>query len=380
MSDTPGAPQGATGAEGAKTPAFIAVDTSAPAVDPYSGQDGADDTFDLSSVLAKYEGDQPVQEAGEPAAPSAEPPPAAAAPAPAAQAPADLVPGRSPLVQAAAQLTGQQPPAEQPKAEDPVELQARTLAILTRKQAEFDQARAQLDQRVADARTAAIEEVKRLFVQNPRAFVRTVGLKPDQLGQVGTLFLGESLGDDAPDDVKQKLQMYELQSQLDAIKQDKETQREQEGSKLPPHVIARAQAVEAEIEAFVEDVPAELRFLAHEAKDNPREALEALCQIAIPLANKAYREGGRWPTAREVARQLNDQLARDYERLSRAAGQAPAVPPARTTQAPTPSTQAPPTLSDADLTARPDRKPEGLLTDEEYVTRALSRFGKDFVR
>lgn len=354
MSDTP-APSGAS-------PAFTAVETGAPAADPSVGvgsvpNDG-NDGFDLSAALAKY-ADQLVKT---PASSEAPPPPAAAAPPPAApsQAPAAAAP----------------PPPQAPEQSEETQLRSRELVILARKQAELDQARAQLPKQVEAAKAQAIEELRAQFTRNPRQFARTVGLKPDQLSTIGTLYLGEALGDEAPDDVKQKLQMYELQSELEAIKQDRTAQREEAKEAVPAHVIARANATEAEIEAFVADVPAELPFLALEAKENPREAMEALCQIAIPLANEAYLRGGRWPTAREVARLLNDELARNYERLSRAAGK-PATP--ASTQAPAPSAQAP-TLSDADLTARPDRQPEGLLSDDEYVNRAIGRYSSQLVR
>lgn len=315
------------------------------------GADGASDDFDAGSVIDKF-ASQLLVEKAEPEAPTA--PEAAPAEAESAAPP--------------------EPAAEEPKAEEqPKEqpLSAKRLAALARKEAELAAARESIDKQVSDAVEKAKSELRESFLRNPLKFVRDTNVPRERLGQVALLLQAEELGEDAPPEVRTQLQLLQMQAELEALKQPKEP-KEQGENEPTPEFRAQVAVTDREIQSVVKDVPSELPFLAEEAAEDPEGTYQALCAIAAPMI-----KAGQWPSAREIARALNDQLRSDYERLARAAQRSQSA--SSTQPSPSAKRDTPTTLSDADVTPRASKGPPVLEDTEEYIRRAIAVASKGLV-
>jgi len=310
--------------------------------------------FDVAAIIAKHSAQ--LLTSSEPA-PAETPPPAAL---PAAQPAA-------PVADAGGTTLPEQKAPEPQKTEPQAEKVAKRLAALARQQAEAEAAKASVAEQVAKATEQAKAELRDAFLRNPIKFIKDAGVPADKVSRVATLLLGHELGDDAPAETKVQLKQLEQDMELESIKQTLKAKSEAEKEpKADPVIQYRLAETDRALSSFVDAVPAELPFLAAEAKEDPDGTYQALCAIYAP-----YARAGKWPDVREVARQLDTQLRSDYERLDRAAkAQQSASSTTTTTSVPQ---ETPKTLSDADLNRRPNRQPEGLLEADEYVQRAIAK-------
>ena len=325
--------------------------------------------FDVSAIIAKHAAALVIDKDAPPAPTTPETPPAASPPAPVASAAPDA--GQAPTD------AGAPPTPPEPKAEDT--LAAKRLAALARKEAELEAQKAALAAEKGDVSKqveAAVEkakaELRDAFLRNPIKFVRDAKVPVDRLDKVATLLLGAQIGDDADPQTKLSLKQLEQDIELEEIKQ-KLAKPEPETAKAPPVEFAiRREMADKAIADFTGEVPAsEFPFLSAEAKEDRPGTYRALCSIYIPYLELPPDQ---WPSVQTVARQLETQLRSEYERLDRVVK---AQQTASSTQ-PTPSAQreAPKTLSDADLSRRPAKEPERVLSDAEYHQRAIELAGR----
>ena len=275
-------------------------------------------------------------------------------------------------------VTAETPPAEkapEPKAEDT--LAAKRLAALARKEAELEAQKAALAAEKGDVSKqveAAVEkartELADAFLKNPLKFVRDAKVPVDRLDKVATLLLGAQLGDDADPQTKIALKQLELEMELEGIKQKQEKPEPKTEKEPPVEFQIRREMKDQEIANFTGEIPAsEFPFLSAEAKEDRPGVYRALCSIYMPYLNT-----GEWPSVQTVARQLETQLRSEYERLDRVVK---AQQTASSTQPPpSAAREAPKTLSDADLSRRPAKEPERVLTDAEYHQRAIEMAGR----
>lgn len=323
------------------TPAPAPAAAPAPSAPvPYAAptsEAGADPGVDLDAIVAKF---QPQIEATKVAAQDAllagviTGAPSAASPAPApAAAPA--------------------PPPDAPAPEVPA-LRARQLAALARMEAENRALKEQLESRLAELdqkpkapTVSSIDELRQLALTDPSALAQALGV-PDVPGFAAQLLYG-SLGDDAPPELKKELADRQRDAELAAIKAQLRQREQAEADTLKKaQQIARADATERELIAFAQAVPQDLPFLGEEARTDSNAVVEGMCHIAA-----SFIRAGKYPSARECAQLLEEQLRSDYERLSRAVKTPPAATAAASTPAPTQSPASPlGTLNDADTRGR----------------------------
>lgn len=309
--------------------------------------------FDPAAIIAKFAGQLMTD-------PEAAPAPVTPTPAPTPEP-----------VKAAAPPPAEKTP-EPVKAEDT--MASKRLAALARQEAELAAQKASLatekegvTKQVAAEVEKAKAELRDSFIRNPIKFCRDTGVPVDRVSQVATLLLGHSLGDDADPQTKFALKQLELDMELEGIKQ-KLAKPEPETAKEPPvEFQIRREMADKSIADFTGEVPtSEYPFLAAEAKEDRAGTYRALCSIYIP-----YMNAGEWPSVQTVARQLETQLSSEYERLDRVAKSRQSASSTQTP--PSAAHEAPKTLSDADLSRRPAREPEGVLTDAEYHQRAIAK-------
>lgn len=292
------------------------------------GGAGTDVPVDTASIVAKY------QASLYQAAPSVfDPTPAPAAAAPEAPAPAPA-PVPAPAVET--------PPA----AEEPT-LRARQLVALQKKEQELREweERLKSTETKPAPRTASMDDFLEQFAIDPITALKGIGI--DDTAGAATRILAMQLGDDAPPELRQQMALRKMEAELAAIKQ-RVSKRDEEVKDAPQKAVyaARVEATDRELRSFVSAVPAELKFLTAAAQDNADEVYQGLCTIAA-----SHIRAGKFPSAREAAQALEDALAADYSRLSKAVtpAPAPASPPAPIASPPRP----PETLSDADTQGRP---------------------------
>src|SRR5690606_904208 len=326
------------------------ADTPTQAPADVADEAGADN-FDSSAIIEKF-ASQLI--------------PTGEAPAPEAAAPAEAAP---PAEEAPVQeevKAEDPPPAEEPTPEQ--SLSAKRLAALARKEAQLAAKEAELEKRVQEAAARERETLAKKFVQNPIKFVRDAGIPRERLGHVATLLMGEELGEEASPEVQAQLRQLEYEARLAALEESREKPKEEGEKELTPEFRAQVIVTDREIKSIVKDTPSDMPFLAEEAQADPEGTLEALYMIAAPLIRS-----GTWPSARDVARALNDQLRSDYERLARAAQRAKQS--ASSTQPPPNAKKETPTaLSDADVSPRRSTQPEPAYDDAEaFIQRALRR-------
>ncbi len=336
--------------------------------EPAAGEAGADVAgFDIAAIIAKHEaglfdGQAAADAAPPPAAPAA--PPAATV----ASTGGTTTPPPKPA----------DPPADPPQPSEEVPLKARQLAAYTRLEAgvRAREAKVKEDEARLTAAMAALDRGK------PEEFFKAIGYDEEKQNAFVNQAWRSQLGDDAPPEVVQKAESSATNARLDRL--EKMIEQALDPNRPQPQRAtsggfnaARAEALESELHAVVRSAPADLQYFALDAQEDPQGTLEALVNTTAAVMHQRG-PSGQWPTALEVARMLNDEVARDVARYSKA----PATPPPASN--PTPPTQrvpsAPPTaLSDADINRRGDRgDPQGLVTDAEYHRRAedaANRYG-----
>lgn len=322
------------------------------------GQDLAG--FDIAAIIAKHEG------ALYGGAPVADAPPPASAPAAAATPPPP--PAASPPAET--------PPA--PAAEEPPPLKARQLAWLS-KQEQQVRAQAAEVKTMKERMEPALAALER---GDPAAFFKAVGYDEDKANMFVNQAWKNQLGEDAPAELTQKVNESAFNARMERLEKLVEKALDPNRPQTPPATTggfdaARAAALESELHAIVKTAPTDLQYFAIDAQEDPASALQALVDVTAAVMHQRG-PNGPWPTALEVARMLNEQVATDVAKYSRA----PATqPPASNITPPTTrvTSASPTTLSDADTSRRPTRNsPDEPADDAEYLRRgedAAARLG-----
>lgn len=329
--------------------------TEPTAVEP--GQDLAG--FDIAAIVAKHAGNLYGEGPASGDAPPAPATPPVAADAPPTPKPAD-------------------PPAA---AEEPPPLKARQLAWLSKQEAALRTREAKTKE--SEARMAEYEAAKAALDRDPARFFKALGFDEDKQNDLVTQVWRKQLGDDAPPELAQKADNAAVSSRLDRLEKMIEQALDPNRPQPQPATTggfdaARAEALENELRSIVQTVPSDLSYFALDAQEDPEGALTALVSATAAVMHQRGPTG-QWPTAQEVARMLNDEIAADVAKYSKASGAA-SIPASKTTPPTQRVTSAPPTtLSDADTSRRPDRNSHSEdATDAEYHRRgeeAAARLG-----
>jgi hypothetical protein len=148
--------------------------------------------------------------------------------------------------------------------------------------------------------------------QDPHAALTELGLSP---GDVAAKLLYKELGEDAPAELQAKFEQQSLRAEVEALKQKIEGKKDPAPDSEGVAYQARLEALDNELGSVVKDIPADMPFLKALAEDDFTQAYETVCEVAA----NAIR-GGQWPSARDVARRLEDALRSDWERFSKVAG------------------------------------------------------------
>lgn len=242
---------------------------------------------------------------------------------------------------------------EQP-AQEEVPLRARQLAILERKEREYREKYAQLEQ---TAQQKAEEKFKELVAQ--------LQTRPEILKEHGVADLGLlagqlwnlDMGEDAPQEFRDNLQFRQLQAEISALKAQLE-----ERAKEPPQPPQQLMQVAGEIRGFLQAIPDDMPMLKREFETNPQETLQVFGQLG-----DLYIANGQYPSAKQIAQDLETQMRAEAEQVAAALGYSKASnedPPS----ADKPAKKA---LSDADTKQKPDRKPQDERSTEARLQRGI---------
>ncbi len=294
-------------------------------------QSGADlENFDVSAVIAKHA----------PALLGEEAPKTEAAPPPAPEAP----------------KVEEKPPED-------LSLRARQLATLARREAEMKSKEESFEKQLEAKAAAVREELKAMFRNDPVAFAKELGV--EELDKIANQYVAAKLGDDAPIELRMRAMEAKWQQENAALRKQIDDQKEAAKSAASQAAHAtKVEAVEKEILSLVGQVPTDLPNLGVSASDDPEGTAHLIAETMAHVIN----ETGRWPSVREVAAAVEEELAATVAKFTgttKTAKQAP-IATQRVTERETPST-----LSNADAATRPDRQPEGLLDTDEYIKRAV---------
>lgn len=198
--------------------------------------------------------------------------------------------------------TDQQLPDVPVTEEAPKEREAQLSPLLAekaRKEREYREKLANLEssqeQAIEDAKAAVVKEM----MANPQAFVTKYGV---DAGDLAMQFYAAELGDDAPAELKQQLNISDSDRKLRELEQKFEQRFEQQHQAA---LQAQQQTVIDQYNGFLTDVPSELPYFAAEVEHSSTEALRAMADLADHL----YVTSGKYPSAPEVARLIETQIA-----------------------------------------------------------------------
>ena len=231
---------------------------------------------------------------------------------------------------------------------------------------ELDQARRE----VQEAKTAAEREISQLreqFQNDPAGALKTLGI--ENPGEYANRLWYAELGDDAPEEFKNKVHQQRTEQRLRELEQlNKETEEKANNARQQAVIDVKVQNMADDIKGLVSDIPADaFPYLRREADANSSEVLKAFGELGETMIAQ-----GQYPTATQMAQLLEQGIA---EQISVHSPQQ-ASPPAQDTQSAAPTRKPTTTLSDADTTQKPNEEPEGLLTPEEYRKRGLAALRK----
>tara|TARA_R110002020_G_scaffold207256_3_gene412672 strand:+ start:12137 stop:13054 length:918 start_codon:yes stop_codon:yes gene_type:complete len=224
--------------------------------------------------------------------------------------------------------------------------------------AEIDALKGSQEQAVADARADLVKEL----ISDPQGFIAKHDI--ENAGDLAMHFYAADLGDDAPDDLKAQIGM----SDLERYKQDQAKQFEDlraEIAQREEH--ARNKAVIDQYDGFLSEVPADLPYLAVEAQHDQRETLKAMAQVADVM----HQQNGVYPSAGEVAKLIDREIAQQAARY-KAIGQT--QPDVKQTQVTEP-VETPVTLSTDNSGRSAKKSPAGY---DEHFEAALDMFNEMF--
>ena len=197
------------------------------------------------------------------------------------------------------------PSETQSQPEEPA-LKARQLAVLQRQEQALKEREAKIKET-----EAAFEQFKALLSTNPTAALEKIGVADP--GAVALDIWNTALGDEAPEDFKQKLAERKTTSQVEQLRAELEQQKhfmQQQLQQAQQQAVLKAKA--DEIRSFTSSIPEEYSFIRRLASHNQEEALRS---IAV-LTESAYQQNGQWPAMSDVAKALNEQLESDWKILS----------------------------------------------------------------
>lgn len=306
------------------------------------------DGFDVDSVVAQYAEQLINQEAAQ-----AE-----------EEAPAEEAPEEAPQEEP---VKAEKPPAPEPEPD----LTSRQLSALAEREAALLARERALKEREAQppkepepAKPDPAETLAKLR-KDPLAALKELGLDPAHIAALH--YYGE-LGEDAPEELRAKIQQDSLRAKLEDIeRQVAERGKEADSVSQKAALAARVQIFDNELASFAQEVPESMPYLQKLAADNPADAYQALSMVAAQAIEK-----GHWPSTREVARHLEDSLKREIERFH---------PPVQSktasedTEAPEQGTERKPTktLSDADTTVgKQHLDPDEVQDDDFYIQRGIA--------
>lgn len=291
---------------------------------------------DVDAIVAKWQGnaDNPLFKEGPATEPAVE-----SAPAPEAPAPAEAAPESAPP------LTSKQ------------------LSLLAEKEAELLVRRRELDakERAFQEQHSSLEALRARLREQPAAVLRELGMS--DLGALAGQLWAEELGDAAPPEFRQKVnERVQASKQKEVEQRIAELEKKAQQAASEAAFQAKVQYLDREINEFRREVPQDLKFLKRLATASPDEAYQQMTYVAAHAVNN-----GQWPSAREIARALDDQLRAEWERLRPDDLPAPTQPPAT----PEGQRKLTPTISSADTAETPDRtSAEGkLMPDDYYIQR-----------
>lgn len=166
--------------------------------------------------------------------------------------------------------------------------------------------------------SAAETKLVNEFFRDPGAFLEKhkAGSKAATLGK---RLLAHALGDEAPEDFKQKVSQMGLEARLDALEA---SIREEDDGRAQTQVTAarhlKAEMLNADLNEMlddVEDFAKQYPYVGVIATDDLEEARQILQHKAVELVNT-----GKWPSARKVAQELNKGLEQSLSRFKSLTG------------------------------------------------------------
>jgi hypothetical protein len=297
---------------------------------------------------------------------------------------------RDPIVQKLLDTTTLDPvevkPAE-PVASDPAKVEApppvsskelERIAALDAREAKLREKEAALTSQAKSVEEAAAKNARawETFARNPVAHIRAMrpDLSPAEAATVAEQLYVYSLGDRAPAEVRQRLEVTQHQtevlSEVDKLRADIEALRAERARESEQSEIARYQAELRSGAAAVKDIPIVSSLLQR----HPDDAAQMLFEVARRAAIDSQQRGDAEPvvlTAEEAARRLEEILVKQRDHVY---GTAP------TAEAPSKQVAPPsPTITNRDASVQPGRALGDPLDDKELRRAALKAAGLDHI-
>jgi hypothetical protein len=160
----------------------------------------------------------------------------------------------------------------------------------------------------AKAQLAEYERAKRIAKRSPVEALKALGYDDKQMADAARLIYGETLGDEAPADVKQ----HRARAVLERETEDLRAQIEELKAQVPKMFEeqrreAARQSYVAQLKSALPSVSEGTRYLKRLAAKDPDAATRAI----YALAEKHAAEEGTVPEIRDLASKLESQLVKD---------------------------------------------------------------------
>lgn len=162
------------------------------------------------------------------------------------------------------------------------------------------------ESRVEQTKKQTIQEL----LEDPLEFAEKNQVSPEQAYNLALRWYAHSLGEDAPDELKQEIGMTDAQMQQKKMRQEWEQYKQQMQLEKQQ---AQLQLIADQYQGFLAEVPSsEFPYVAAESQHSQEEMYAAMAQVADSIA----QERGRYPSAMEVAKLIENSLSETAARLS----------------------------------------------------------------
>jgi len=166
---------------------------------------------------------------------------------------------------------------------------------------------------IDEAVTKAKSDLLQSLINDPQQFIEDNGI--ENVGDLAMHFYAADLGDEAPDDLKDKVGKSDLE-QYKRATEERFTQMKADMELR--EIQAQNNLVLNQYRGFLSDIPtADLPFLANEVKHDSEGTLAAMAKVADHM----HEQSGKYPSATEVAQVIELEVSKQAARFKAVVGE-----------------------------------------------------------